>query len=216
MSCFPIFIVVQQKLIFLKKDTAQHRIISFSLFFRETDESQNMRIFASFIACHAVAPFRAVQPKSSAGAPAIFQAGRSFALARSSSNRLSGAGAFMTSNDAKSSRLSPIHDSLVVQGLVHVGSKHRLCISQPWLGSAPIPLRREIDYLGGECYNKNHPSPFSSRYLPNNCSNTACDCMERKERITHLYTGQKLGRCHPLELNDVDPSHRCSLGSPNF
>ena len=33
-----------------------------------------------------------------------------------SSNRLSGAGAFMTSNDAKSSRLSLIHDSLVVQG----------------------------------------------------------------------------------------------------
>ena len=45
----------------LKKISAQHQIISSSLFFRVTDESQNMRIFACFIVCHAVAPFRAAQ-----------------------------------------------------------------------------------------------------------------------------------------------------------
>ena len=46
-----------------------------------------------------------LQPKSSAGAAAIFQAGRNFALARTyiSSNRLSGSGAFMAINDIKSS-----------------------------------------------------------------------------------------------------------------
>ena len=65
----------------LKKITAQHQIISSSLFFRVTDESQNMRIFACFIVCHAVAPFRAA--KSSAGTTADFQAGGRFALGRS-------------------------------------------------------------------------------------------------------------------------------------
>ena len=49
---------------------------------------------------------------------------------------------------------------------MYIGSKHRLRISQPWLGSAPIPLRKEID-----CYERNHTSPFSSRYLPKSWSN---------------------------------------------
>ena len=82
MSCFPILIVVQQKkTILLNKLPRSIKLLAL----HSSPESLMKVKTCGFLhpSSSAMQWHPAVQPKSSAGATAIFQAGRSFALSRS-------------------------------------------------------------------------------------------------------------------------------------
>ena len=97
-------------MILLKKITAKHQIISSSLFIRVTDESQNMRIFACFIVCHAAQVLCWCSSNFSSRqkfctCTLLAQTGFPVLLL------------LLLAMIQKALRLSPIHDPLVVQGL---------------------------------------------------------------------------------------------------
>ena len=79
MSCFPILIVVQQKMILLKKLPRSIKLLAL----HSSSESLMKVKTCGFLhaSLSAMQWHPAVQPKASAGAAVMFQAGRSFALA---------------------------------------------------------------------------------------------------------------------------------------
>ena len=113
---------------------------------------------------------------------------------------------------------SAAHLRCLSSWMLYIGCKHRLRACQQWLRSALVPLREETDYLDGQYYGRNYPTPFSSQYPPKNWSNHSLWLYGiQGENCTSFHP--KHGRWHTLERNVVDPSHRCEttiLGSPNF
>ena len=81
MSCFPVLIVVQQKMILLKKLARSIKLLAL----HSSSESLMKVKTCEFLhaSSSAMQWHRSVQPKSSAGATTDFQAVGSFALARS-------------------------------------------------------------------------------------------------------------------------------------
>ena len=79
--------------------------------------------------------------------------------------------------------------------ILYRGCKHRLPTCQQWLRSAAVPLREETDYLGGQYYDRNYSTLFFPDTPQRAGRITACDCMESRERTTHLFTQSEIKRC---------------------
>ena len=100
----------------LKISTAQHQAISSSPLFTVTDESQNTLIFACFIVCHAVAPFRAAQDLC--WCSSSFSSRQKFCICTSSvQTGFPVLVLLWLAMIQKALRLSPIHEPLVVKCL---------------------------------------------------------------------------------------------------